>query len=166
MNKEEQNVFLSKEYAEAVRYMDNANDVLKKAIKEDHGHYRDKKYVKSACGVAYLGVLVALDAWFKLKGVQMPRKNKQKSIEFYMSNLAALDKKLMAYMDTAYHILHIDGYYGGVTNIKIIDAGFEEANKIIDKIKPETFVPVKETRAQGVKRMLNNLLVSFAATVR
>ena len=166
MDRGEQNSFLSEHYAEAMRYMDNAKDTLKKAVKEDYGYYKDKKYVKSACGIAYLGVLVALDAWLILKGVNMPGKKKHKSIEFYMSNLARLDKKLMTVMDTLYSILHIDGYYGGITNIKAIALGFELAYEIIEKIKPEDFVPVRETRAQGMKRTLNNLMISFAVMFR
>ena len=166
MDREEQNSFLSEHYAEAMRYMDNAKDTLKKAVKEDYGYYRDRKYVKSACGIAYLGVLVALDAWLILKSVNMPGKKKHKSIEFYMSNLARLDRKLMAVMDTLYSILHIDGYYGGITNVKAIALGFELAYEIIEKIKPEVFVPVRETRAQGMKRALNNLMVSFAVMFR
>jgi len=166
MNKEEQNVFLSKWYAEANRYMDNAKEALNKARKEDNGYYEDGKYVKSACGIAYLGVLVALDAWLALKDVPEPGKGKHKKIEFYTHNIAQIDNKLLNYMNTAYNILHLDGHYRGEKRIKAIETGFDAAYDIIDKIKPETFIPVKETRAQGMKRMLNNLLVSFAVMVR
>jgi len=157
---------LSKEYAEANRYIDNAKDVLAKAIKDDDRYYRDKKYVRSACGVAYLGVLVALDAWLVLKGVQEPGKGKHKKIEFYTHNIAQIDNKLLNRLNTAYNILHLEGYYRGEKRIQTIESGFNAANEIIDKIKPETFVPVKETRAQMVKRTLNNMLVSFAVMFR
>ena len=162
MDRAEQNAYLSAEYAEANRYMDNAKETLKKSDKANHGHYMDKKYVKSACGIAYLAVLVALDAWLKLKGVQTPNKKRHKSIEFYMSNLAQLDGKMKDYMNTAYDILHLEGYYRGETRIKAIEAGFDAAYDIINQIKPEQFVPVKETKGQGLKRVLNNLLISAA----
>ena len=49
MVREEQNAFLNKEYAEAIRYMDNANEVLAKS-RRDGRHYVDRKYVRMACG--------------------------------------------------------------------------------------------------------------------
>jgi len=162
MDIDEQNRFLSEHYTEAIRYMDNAKDVLKKAVREDDRYYKDKKYVKSACGIAYLGVLVALDAWLKLKDVPEPGKGKHKNIEFYESNIAKIDKKLLNSVETVYSILHLEGYYRKERRIKIIEEGFDAAYEIIEKIKPEVFVPVEETRAQGIKRALNNLFVSFA----
>jgi len=166
MNKEEQNAFLSKEYTEANRYIDNAKDALKKAIIQDSGYYKDKKYVETACGVAYVGVLHALDAWLTVKGVQMPSKKKHKTIDFYLFNVAQIDNKLASHINTAYNVLHLSGYYRGETKIKIIEGGFEAAYDIIERIKPEHPVDVTETRAQKVKRTLNNLLVSFAVTFR
>ena len=44
---------------EALRYIDNAKETLKKAQKEN-GIYKDKKYVRSASGTAYLGAIIAL----------------------------------------------------------------------------------------------------------
>jgi len=136
MSNDEQQIFLKKEYAEAVRYMDNAKETLQKA-KKDGNYYTDKKYVCTACGTAYKGVLLALDAWFVLKGIPKPNKKQRKSIEYYMSNIAQIDKKLVASLHAAYNILHLDGYYDGITNVKIIAEGFEVAYEIIEKIKPE-----------------------------
>jgi hypothetical protein len=101
MTKEEQNAVLSAEYAEANRYMDNAKETLKKTEKRDDGYYRDAKYVRSACGIAYLGVLVAVEAWLALKGVSASGK-KKKSIDYYTFNVAQLDKKMLDYLNTAY----------------------------------------------------------------
>jgi len=165
MNKDEQNVFLSKWYAEANRYIENAKASLLKAEK-DGPYYTDPKYVRTACGTAYSGILVALDAWFAIKELPTLNKKQRKSIEYYYKSIAAIDKKMLSYMGTAYRILHLDGYYDGETNVRVIAEGFDVANKIIERIKPETFVPVKETRTQSVKRALNNLLVSFALMFR
>lgn len=132
---EEQQVFLTKEYAEAIRYMDNAKEALSKAGKEDKSYYKDDKYVRTACGVAYLGVLRALDAWLKVKGVEASKK-KNKSIEYYMDNTAKLDKKMTSRLNNAYGVLHLDGYYRGTTNIKAIESGFDSAYEIIEKINP------------------------------
>jgi len=35
-----------------------------------------------------------------------------------------------------YTVLHLSGYYDGLTNVKIIAAGLEDAYKMIDVIKP------------------------------
>jgi len=136
MSNDEQQIFLKKEYAEAVRYMDNAKAVLQKA-KKDGNYYTDKKYVRMACGTAYDGILLALDAWLLLKGITKPSKKQRKLIEYYMSNIAQIDKKLAAALHVAYNILHLDGYYDGITGVKAIGSGFDAAYEIIEKIKPE-----------------------------
>jgi len=90
-----------------------------------------------ACGTAYNGILLALDAWFVLKGIPKPNKKQRKSIEYYMSNVAKMDKKMASFLHVAYNVLHLDGYYWGETNIKIISGVFETAYEIIEKIKTE-----------------------------
>jgi hypothetical protein len=164
MTRDEQNIYLSTEYAEANRYMDNAKETLKKAGKQDEGQYNDAKYVRTACGTAYLGVLIAIEAWLSLKGVEIPGRKKRKSIEFYEYSVAKLDKKMLAYLKSAYNALHLDGYYHGDTSVDIIGAGFKAAYYIIDKIKPENPVDVPETKADKRKRVWNTMLVSVAAT--
>jgi len=165
MIREEQNKFLSKEYAEAIRYMDNAKEALRKAGK-DGPNYIDPKYVKTACGTAYSGVLVALDAWFAIKEIPKLSRKKRKSIDYYTAHIVTIDKKLASSLLAAYNALHLSGYYDGITMIKIIDGGFDAAYEIIERIKPEHFVPVTETRAQVIKRGLNNLLISMSVMFR
>ena len=166
MDRDKQNAFLSKWYAEANRYMDNAKDALKKAGVKDNGHYKDRKYVETACGVAYLGVLHALNAWLEVNGVPDPTRKKDKTIYFYKSAVGEIDGDLAESLDAAYSALHISGYYRGVMIVKIIEGGFDAAYEIIERIKPEHFVPVKETKGQGLKRVLNNLLISAAVMFR
>ena len=113
--------------------MDNAKEVLQKAGKEDR-FYQDAKYVKMACGTAYSGVLIALDGYFLLKGVK--KSKGRKSIQYYETNVGKIDKKLLTYLNNAYEILHLSGYYDGVTAVKVIAEGFELAYDIIEKIKP------------------------------
>ncbi|GBU21361.1 hypothetical protein R80B4_01250 [Fibrobacteres bacterium R8-0-B4] len=136
MTPEERNEYMSTEYDEAVRYMDNAQDTLKKAGKHNDGYYKDEKYVRSACGIAYLGVLNALDAWLTLKGVELPKRDNHTNINFYLTNVGKLDLKLLKHLNSAYNSLHLAGYYRKETNVRIIGAGFDEAYHIIDKIKP------------------------------
>ena len=141
MSNIEQQELREKSYAEALRYMDNAKETLKKAGKEDN-LYSDKKYVRSACGTAYSGVLVALDAYLELKEVEMPKK-KRRSIEFYTKNIARLDKKMLTYLDVAYDTLHLSGYYDGNLSARVIQEGFDIAYQLIDKIKPITDFEIK-----------------------
>jgi len=122
-------------YNEAVRYMDNAKEDLKKAQKEDN-YYHDIKYVRRACGTAYSGLLVALDCFLILKGIGKPKGKLRKSIEYYQSSITKIDKKLLDYLNSAYKILHLSGYYDGIEDASIINIGFDNAYNIIDKIKP------------------------------
>src|SRR6218665_4053262 len=61
---------IADQYKEALRYMDNAKEILSaKAGKEGkYYHYEDVKYVKKACKVAYKAVLIAINAYLEMKG--------------------------------------------------------------------------------------------------
>jgi hypothetical protein len=165
MTPEEQNAFLSKEYAESIRYMDNAKDTLRKAGR-DGPHYTDRKYIRTACGTAYNGVLIALDAWLKLKEFPEPSKKQRKSIGYYKDAIATIDKKMLSYLDVAYDILHLSGYYDGVKSVKVVEEGFDYAYYIIDKIKPENPVDVPETRGDKAKRAWSRMMISLAVMFR
>ncbi|MDR3328771.1 MAG: DUF5618 family protein [Prevotellaceae bacterium] len=141
MSVEEQQEVKQKAYAEAVRYMDNAKETLRKARKEDD-YYQDAKYVRTACGTAYSGVLLALDAYLQLKDVEIVKK-RRRSIEWYTANVAKQDKKLLTYLNAAYNILHLDGYYDGINDAIVIQRGFVNAYSIIEKIKPRTPNPIE-----------------------
>jgi len=134
MSINEQQLLREKYYNEAVRYMDNAKESLKNARKED-GFYLDKKYVKTACGTAYNGLLVALDGFLQLKDIK-PKGKERKSIEYYQSNITKIDKKMLNYLNSAYEILHLWGYYDGITDAGMVKRGFDLAYTIIEKIRP------------------------------
>jgi hypothetical protein len=160
MLREEQEKIRQISYAAATRYMSNANEALQKARKENN-YYADVKYVRTACGVAYCGVLVALDAWLALKGVQKPKKPKRTSIDFYKMNVAELDGKMLCSLNTVYNVLHIAGYYDGERNVRVIKAGFESAYEIITKIKPEQEVaPDKAQKKLMVAKNLCPVLIA------
>jgi hypothetical protein len=135
MTVQEQQKLREKYYGEAMRFMDNAKECLGRARKEGR-FYQDQKYVKMACGTAYSGLLVALDGYLLLKGVELPKGKKRKSIEFYHDNLGMLDRKMLSYLNSAYDILHLSGYYDGIMNATVIKEGFDNAYTIIGKIKP------------------------------
>jgi hypothetical protein len=134
MLNEEQQKIRQKYYSEAVRYMDNATETLKKANKQG-SFYSDKKYVRTACGTAYNGVLIALDTYLMLHGIEKTKG--RKSIEYYCQNLGKFDKKLLKYVNGAYEALHLSGYYDGTLLVQVIKTGFDMAYKIIDTINPE-----------------------------
>jgi hypothetical protein len=136
MSVTEQQEIKKKYYSEAIRYMDNARENLKSAQKEGN-IYHDPKYVRSACGIAYSGILIALDGYCLLKGIHTSNSKKvRKSIEYYQKNIAKQDKKMLVNLNIAYQILHLYGYYDGVQSVNVIKEGFNFANAIIDKIKP------------------------------
>ncbi|GHV68693.1 hypothetical protein FACS1894199_16340 [Bacteroidia bacterium] len=152
MSNEEQEGIKQRAYAESMRYMNNAKETLQKANKEDN-FYTDKKYVRTACGTAYNGVLLALDAYFELKGVTMPPKKKHKSIEFYTIEAGKLDGKLSKELHSAYRILHIDGYYEGVQKADVIKSGFDSAYDIIARIKPIHVIELPPAKSSVLNKM-------------
>jgi len=136
MSATEQQEVREKYFTEATRYIENARENLKNAQKEGN-IYRDRKYVRAACGIAYSGVLVALDGYCLLKGIHTSNSKKvRKSIEYYQKNLAKQDKKMLDNLNQAYQILHLYGYYDGLDNVNVVKEGFNLANAIIEKIKP------------------------------
>ena len=132
---QEQQKVKEKYYGEAMRYMDNAKEYLKNAKKEDN-NYNDLKYVRTACGTAYNGVLIALDAFLLLKGIEKPKGRGRKSVEYYQNNISKVDKKMLTYFNNAYKILHLWGYYDGIEDTIVVKQGFDYAYKIIENIKP------------------------------
>jgi len=136
MSLQEQQAMKEQYYSEAIRYMDNAKECLKKAKKEDN-YYQDSKYVSMACGTAYKGVLIALDGFFRLKGIHSSDKKRvRKSIEYYQSNITKIDQKMLKTLNSAYIILHLSGYYDGIEDVRVVNAGFDNAYTLIEKIKP------------------------------
>ena len=107
-------------YKEAMRYIENARETLKLAGK-DGKFYADEKYVRTASGTAYSGTLIALDCLFDVKN--MPKRRGRKSIDYYQDNLGKIDKKLLKHLNTAYRVLHLEGYYEGETSISVINSG-------------------------------------------
>src|ERR1035438_6633850 len=99
----------------ATRYMANAYKELALA-KKNGKFYDDTKHVSMACGAAYKGVLIAIDGIFRQRGVQRGRGGV--SIEYYTSNLAKIDNKILNSLDTVYKILHLEGYYRELNNVQ------------------------------------------------
>ena len=166
MSIKEQQEIKSNAYSEAMRYMENAKETLQKARKED-GYYSDSKYVSTACGTAYKGVLIALDTFLALKDVvetkiksKSKNKNnsKRKSIEYYTMHVSKLDKKMLKYLNSAYAFLHIAGYYEGALDARAVKAGFEAAYSIIEYIKPDHMPELPPPPKPSLLRRIYSLL--------
>ncbi len=133
-------------YREAVRYLDNAAEILRnKALKKDR-YYGDAKYVSMACGTAYKAVLLALETYFELKGMPLDHKKYGRTnVKDFERRLAVLDKKMLNEFSTTYDVLHLAGYYEGQTKYDVIRSGMDSAIQIINKIKPMGMARLKLT---------------------
>ena len=122
---------------EALRYLQNAKEILRKAPTED-GRYADIKHVQEACGTAYLAVLKAIDEYLINKGLS--KKELPKSVDGYrgamQKYLAVRDGKLVREFERLYEELHIAGYYRGLLgHVNIVKDALKAAKEFIEKIK-------------------------------
>jgi Domain of unknown function (DUF5618) len=124
-------------YREAVRYINNASEILRTKGQKKDKYYQDDKYVRMACATAYNGVLLASDTYLEMKGKAIVKKKGARvNVDDYRKRFTMLNKKVLDSFNTAYGILHIEGYYEGVTNYSAIQAGIDAALDIINQIKP------------------------------
>lgn len=127
---------MQKTKSEALRYLENAKEVLSRSPIEDN-RYADVKYVKSACGIAYLGVLKAIDEYLLRTGVS--RKELPKKIEEYekalRKHLSIHNGKLTKEFSTLYDELHIAGYYRGLLyHVDTVRSVLKAARAFIEKV--------------------------------
>jgi hypothetical protein len=123
--------------SEAIRYFENAKELLKKSPIEDDT-YTDIKYVQEACGTAYLAVLKAIDEYLIKRGVSP--KDLPQSVEGYRDTLKKYlsihNGKLTREFDKLYKMLHIAGYYRGLLeDVNVLKDAFKVAKTFIEKIK-------------------------------
>jgi hypothetical protein len=123
--------------SEALRYLNNAEEILKKAPIEGDV-YIDIKPIRKAFGIAYLAVLEALDEALMRKGLS--EKRLPQSIEAYKTALkkylAVHDGKLLREFDSLYRMLHIAGYYRKLLDRKnVVKDAIVAAKTFIEKIE-------------------------------
>jgi len=129
---------MKKKKEDVIEYIQNAKEILKKSrIEEDE--YVDLKYVKSACGVLYLGILKAIDE-FLLKKKNFTEKELPQSFQGYLrvlkKYLSPFNGKIEKKFISLYRQLHIAGYYRGlITNRNVLKIIFKESEGFIRKIK-------------------------------
>jgi len=116
---------------EARRYVQNAKDLLleKADLNVETQLYRDKKYVRMAGNTLWNGVLLILDAVFKVND------NKAIRVHFsdYQQAVAQRDRKLLDYVTTGYDVMHLSMGYDGNLNKMTCQEGVRIANEIIDR---------------------------------
>jgi hypothetical protein len=123
---------------EPKRYIADAKELLRKSPIEGK-LYADTKYVKSACGVAYLGVLEAINEQLQTK-YGISRKDLPKKVEEYrkalQKHVSVHNGKLLKEFDALYDELHIAGYYRGLLHkTDMVKSAIKGAEEFIGKLK-------------------------------
>ncbi len=123
---------------EALRYLKNARELIKQSPIEEN-RYTDIKYVREACGTAYLAILEAIDNYLiEKKG--FTQKELPKSVEEYRTILhkhfASQNGKLLGQFSSLYKELHIAGYYQGlIEHVNVLKDIFKSAETFINKFQ-------------------------------
>ena len=113
---------------EARRYVANAEEIIQRSKYDpETKSYKDKKYVRIAGDTLWKGCLIALDGVFGVrKGKGRP------SIKKYQEAVSKRDRKLLQFVNLGYETMHLVMGYDGNRDKKVCDAGFDNANAIID----------------------------------
>ncbi len=119
---------MKSEYKETYRYFANAEELLRKAGREN-GSFKDKKYVKLAGHAAWTGVLLALDEYLASKNIKKGKGRKSK--EWYEVHLSKLNRKLNAIFINTYDGLHLAMGYDGNLVVKANQSFLEEGRRLI-----------------------------------
>ena len=123
---------------EAIRYLNNAKEILKSIPIEDNT-YTDIKPVREAFSTAYLAILEAINEYLiTRKG--LTKKELPKSLEAYRDalrkHIAVHNGKLMREFEKLYDALHIAGYYRGlIYDVNMVKDAFKAAKEFMEKIK-------------------------------
>ena len=121
---------------ETKRYVANARKIL-----SDHGElddekqsYNDRKYVRMAGNTLWNGMLILLEAVFKV-GEQKGKDHRPDIID-YRKAIGQRNRKLLDIVNDAYSIMHLYMGYDGNKSKKICDGAFDYASKIIALCSP------------------------------
>lgn len=123
---------------EALRYLQNAKEILKSIPVEDN-IYTDIKPVREAFATAYLAILEAINEYLRTKK-GLTKKDLPKSVDAYrialQKHIAVHNGKLMREFENLYDALHIAGYYRGlIYDARAVKDYLKAAKEFIDKIK-------------------------------
>ena len=121
---------------EALRYLNNAKEILKSAPVEGNT-YADVKPVREAFSTAYLGILEAINESLMKKGLM--KKELPRSVDAYrkalQKYLAVRDGKILREFEKLYDALHIAGYYRGlIYDTRAVKDYLQAVKEFIDKV--------------------------------
>jgi len=121
---------------EALRYLNNAKEILKSVPVEDNT-YTDIKPVREAFATAYLAILEAINEYLIKKGLM--KKELPKSVDAYrkalQKYLVVRDGKVLREFEKLYDALHIAGYYRGlIYDVEAVKAYMKATKEFIGKI--------------------------------
>ena len=91
--------------------------------------YEDDKYVRAAGNYLWLSVIKALDAVFNVRADHRTRVQ----VNDYKEAVGKRDRKLLAYVNDGYNVMHLSMNYDGNQSKDVCDTGFRIANAIIDR---------------------------------
>ncbi len=122
---------------EALRYLNNAKEILK-SVPVENNTYTDIKPVREAFGVAYLAILEAIDEALIRKGLS--EKDLPQSVDAYrkalQKYLAVHDGRLLREFESLYRVIHIAGYYRRLLDrVDIVKDAMKAARDFIEKVK-------------------------------
>ena len=122
---------------EALKYLNNAKEILKSVPVEDNV-YTNIKPVREAFGTAYLAVLEVINEFLMVKK-GLTKKELPKSVDAYrkvlQEYLAVHNGKLMREFEMLYDALHIAGYYRGlIYDTSMVKEALKAAKTFIEKI--------------------------------
>jgi len=123
-------------YQEALRYIENAKQILNEQAGLDDEFYTNPKFVKKACNTAWNGVLVALNGKMKRQNYTLPSRNRM-NVDIYREYLTKRNKKILNYFNSAYDYLHLLGGYDGNLDVTTSKRGIELALIIIEWCKQD-----------------------------
>ena len=115
-------------YSEAMRYVENAKECLKKAGKSG-SYYSDPKYVKMAGNTLWNGVLVALAAKFPVKG--------RPDIIKYRQEVGKVNKSKLKVLNAGYELCHLAMGYDGHLHAETIRIAVKTAEELIEWASPD-----------------------------
>ena len=113
---------------ESRRYVANAEEVIQKAKYDPElQSYTDSKYIKAAGDYLWKGCLIALDALFGIS-----KRKGSPDIRKYKEEAGKRDRKLLNSVNIGYNTMHLSMGYDGNKDKRVCDAGFANANDIIN----------------------------------
>ena len=116
-------------FEQALRCIDNAEAELKKSGKSGN-YYTNKKYIKTAGGIAYAGILQATKQYIALSGVVVSDDERE-----IKRALAMLNRRLVEPFNHFYSYLYFSVHLHGNSNVRNLTEVLKEVREFIAILK-------------------------------